>query len=523
MTTLERSSSSANAIQELTADLSGSPYFSHDMAPVPRAERRWDMKDIAVLWISLSACITTYMLASGLISGGMNWWQAVLTIFLANVIVLIPMILNAHAGTKYGIPFPVYCRAAFGIRGANVPALLRAFVACGWFGIQTWIGGDAIYTIMKLFFPSWGRLVSLPYIGINSVQLTCFLFFWLVNMWVVCRGIESIRLLLNIKAPLLLALGLILLAWAYFAAGGFGDMLSRPSQFDPGQPKAGGFWPFFILALTGNVSYWATLALNIPDFSRYARSQRDQVVGQVVGLPTTMGLYSFIGAAVTSAAFVIYKDMPPELMTKLWDPVFLLSQFKNPFVLIVAMLALCIATLATNIAANVVSPANDFAHLWPQRISFRLGGLITGLIGIAIQPWRLLENASVYIDKWLVGYSLLLGAVGGVLIADYIVIRRTRLDQAGLYRKEGPYWYSGGFNVRALIALVLGIAICVPGFLAAVGLFAIEGDHHSLPNLTKIPAIFGHIYNFAWFASFAVSFVVYVALMSLTSSNKNDV
>ena len=483
------------------------------MAPVPCAERRWSMKDIAVLWISMSACITTYMLASGLISGGMNWWQAVLTIFLGNVIVLIPMVLNAHAGTKYGIPFPVYCRASFGIRGANVPALLRALVACGWFGIQTWIGGDAIYTIMKLFLPSWGRLGSLPHIGINPAQLGCFLFFWMVNMWVVYKGIESIRLLLNIKAPLLLALGLILLAWAYFAAGGFGDMLSRPSQFDPGQPKAGGFWPYFILALTGNVSYWATLALNIPDFSRYARSQRDQVVGQVVGLPTTMGLYSFIGVAVTSAAFVIYKDLPPELMTKLWDPVFLLSQFKNPFVLIVAMLALCIATLATNIAANVVSPANDFAHLWPRHISFRIGGLITGLIGILIQPWRLLENASVYIDKWLVGYSLLLGAVGGVLIADYIVIRRTRLDQAGLYRKEGPYWYSGGFNLRALLALTLGIAICIPGFLAEVGFLAIEGDPHAPANLTQIPAIFGHIYNFAWFASFGVSFVVYVALM----------
>ncbi len=504
-----------DGIHELTADLSGSPYYSPDMAPVSRSGRRWGMKDIAVLWISMSACIPTYMLASGLIGEGMNWWQAVLTIFLGNAIVLVPMVLNAHAGTKYGIPFPVYCRASFGIRGANIPALLRALVACGWFGIQTWIGGEAIYAILEVFIPAWKTLPPIPHLGINAAQLGCFLFFWLINMFVIFKGIESIRILLNIKAPLLIGLGLVLLAWAYFAAGGFGDMLSRPSQFGPGQPKAGQFWGYFILALTANVSFWATLALNIPDFSRYARSQRDQVAGQAIGLPTTMGLYSFIGVAVTSAAFVIYKDLPAEQQAKLWNPTFLLTQFKNPVVLILAMVALCVATLATNIAANVVSPANDFAHLWPRRISFRIGGLITGIIGILIQPWRILENASIYIDKWLVGYSLLLGAVGGVLIADYIFIRRTQLDQAGLYKKDGPYWYSSGFNCLAIIALVLGIAICIPGFLAAVGFVALHGDVNAPANLTRIPDVFGHVYNFAWFASFGLSFVSYLLMMSV--------
>ena len=515
MTRPASESAAADGIHELTTDVSGSPYYSHDMAPVPRAGRRWGMKDIAVLWISMSACIPTYMLASSLIDQGMNWWQAVLTIFLANVIVLVPMVLNAHAGTKYGIPFPVYCRASFGIRGANIPALLRAFVACGWFGIQTWIGGAAIYAILHVFIPSWEKLEPIQHLGINAAQLGCFLFFWLINMFVIFKGIESIRILLNIKAPLLILLGLILLAWAYFAAGGFGDMLSRPSQFAPGQPKAGHFWGYFILALTGNVSFWATLALNIPDFSRYARSQRDQVAGQVVGLPTTMGLYSFIGVAVTSAAFIIYKDLPDDAKKNLWDPIFLLSQFKNPVVLVLAMVALVVATLATNIAANVVSPANDFAHLWPRRISFRIGGLITGIIGILIQPWHLLANASVYIDKWLVGYSLLLGAVGGVLIADYVFVRRTQLDQAGLYKKDGPYWYSGGFNVVAIVALLLGIAICLPGFIAAVGFVALQSDVKAPDGLIRIPDIFGHIYNFAWFASFGLSFVSYLLMMSL--------
>jgi NCS1 family nucleobase:cation symporter-1 len=494
-----------DGIQELTTDLTGSPYYSHDMAPVPRAGRRWGMRDMAVLWISMSACVPTYMLASGMIDQGMNWWQAVLTIFLGNMIVLVPMVLNAHAGTKYGIPFPVYCRASFGLLGANVPALLRALVACGWFGIQTWIGGWAIYKILVEFMPSWGNLPNIPVIDINAAQVGCFLFFWAINMWVIYKGIDSIRVLLNIKAPLLIGLGLALLLWAYYGANGFGPMLAKPSEFASGGAKAGEFWPFFFAALTANVGFWATLSLNIPDFSRYAYSQRDQVLGQALGLPTTMALFSFIGVAVTSAAFIIYADLPAESKKQLWDPVFLVSLFKNPVVLIVAMLALCIATLATNIAANVVSPANDFAHLWPRVISFRAGGFITGLIGILMQPWKLVADPSGYIYTWLVAYSALLGSVGGVLIADYFALRQTRLDLAGLYKKDGPYWYTGGFNPLALVALTLGIAPCVPGFLATVS-----------PGLKdSIPTIWIDLYHYAWFISFGVSFVLYILLMKL--------
>jgi NCS1 family nucleobase:cation symporter-1 len=348
---------------------------------------------------------------------------------------------------------------------------------------------------------------------VNAAQLGCFLAFWLINMAVVYKGIESIRLLLNIKAPLLIVLGLALLAWAYDAAGGFGEMLSQRSQFEPGMPREKEFWNTFLLGLTANVSYWATLALNIPDFSRYARSQRDQVLGQALGLPTTMAFYSFIGVAVTSAAMVIYKDLPQESLDKLWNPIFLLSLFKNPVVLVIAMIALALATLATNIAANVVSPANDFAHLWPRRISFQIGGLITGIIGILIRPWHLLANASVYLDKWLVGYSLLLGSVGGVLIADYIVLRRTRLDLAGLYRKDGPYWYVNGINPLALAALVVGMSLCVPGFLATLGVIWLDGDLKAPPGAETWPRVWGELYSYAWFTSFGASFVMYLGLM----------
>src|SRR4029077_7264800 len=318
------------------------------------------------------------------------------------------------------------------------------------------------YKIVAIYVPAWERLPVIAALDINAAQLACFLAFWSVNMAVIYLGIDSIRVLLNIKAPLLIALGLALLAWAYREAHGFGPMLSQPSQFDPGQPKAGQFWVFFFPALTAMIGFWATLALNIPDFSRYARSQRDQILGQAIGLPATMALYSCIGVAVTSATVTIYGE-------SIWDPVELLSRFRNPWVLSVAMVSLCLATLATNIAANVVSPANDFSHLWPRRISFRTGGFITGVLGILIQPWKLIADPSGYIFKWLVAYSSLLGAVGGVLIADYYVLRRTRLDLAALYRGHGPYWYAGGFNSVALIALALGIAPCVPGFLGTVG------------------------------------------------------
>src|SRR2546421_5753645 len=456
----------ADLTESQLAGLKQSTLFNDDLAPVPSTRRKWRAGSFAALWISMSACIPTYMLASSLVdtrSCGMNWWQAILTIFLGNLIVLIPMILNAHAGTRYGIPFPVYCRAAFGTTGANVPALLRALVACGWFGIQTWIGGNAIYKILGVFIPSLTAEAQATTLGINFPQFICFLFFWGINMLVFYKGIDCIRWLLNIKAPLLSLLGLLLLAWAYQKAGGFGPILSQPSAFAPGQPKSGQFLSYFFPALTGMIGFWATLSLNIPDFSRYAVSQRDQVLGQAPGLPLTMALYSFIGVAVTSATTIIYG-------TTIWDPVDVLTRFKNPVVLVVALLGLCIATLATNIAANVVSPANDFAHLAPRHISFRLGGLITGLIGVLMMPWKLVADPKGYIFVWLIAYSALLGPIGGILIADYYVCQRRQLNLVALYQRDGEYRFTNGFSFVALISLLLGILPSLPGFLIQVKL-----------------------------------------------------
>ncbi len=492
-----KSSLMTTTSQTLDHDFSTSPLYNPDLAPTTPSQRKWSIWSIAALWVSMSACIPTYQLASSLVTGGMNWYQAVLTIFLGNLIVLVPMVLNAHAGTKYGIPFPVYCRASFGTWGANLPALLRALVACGWFGIQAWIGGAALFQLIVVFIPSLKPPQHIGGLGITFAQFLAFMIFWLINMFVIYKGIDSIRILLNIKAPLLIILGLALLYWAYDRAGGFGPMLTQPSQFAPGQPKAGQFWSFFFPALTGMIGFWATLSLNIPDFTRYAKSQRDQILGQALGLPTTMALYSFIGVAVTSATIVIYGE-------KIWrtpsssSPA---SKTNPPSVL--AMFSICIATLATNIAANVVSPANDFAHLAPKKISFRIGGLITGIIGILMMPWKLIADPHGYIFTWLIAYSGLLGAIGGILICDYFLIRKTNLNLRALFDPTGEYAYTNGINYRAVTAFLLAIAPCVPGFL------------HTVNLIPSAPAFLDQIYTYSWFVTFGLAFAFYAILMMI--------
>jgi nucleobase:cation symporter-1, NCS1 family len=450
--------------------------YNRDLAPIPSERRTWGTYNYASLWVAMSVCIPTYMLASGLIAGGMSWKQAIGTILLGNLIVLVPMILNAHAGTKYGIPFPVYVRASFGVRGANIPAILRALVACGWFGIQCWIGGQAIYSMLRVLWPAAAAHSIAPWI--------CFSAFWLLNMVVIWRGIETIKFLEGIGAPFMLAVGLLLLWWITRKAGGLGPVLSTPSKFQ----TSGDFLHFFIPSLTGMVGFWATVALNIPDFTRYAKSQKAQMVGQALGLPTAMTLYSFIGVAVTSASAVIFGEA-------IWDPVSLLGRFNEPVVASIALVALLIATLNTNVAANVVSPSNDFSNLNPRLISFRTGGLITGIMGILMMPWKLLSDFQSYIFGWLVGYSGLLGPIAGIMIADYFVVRSRSLNPADLYRRGGAYEYANGFNYRALAALVLGVIVALVGLL--------------VPSLRWL-------YDYAWFVGFLVSAFAYTLLMGKT-------
>lgn len=477
---------------ELHDDVSHSPLWNEDLAPTPASRRTWSTYNIAALWIGMSVVITTYTLASGLMDQGMTWSQALITILLGNAIVLIPMILNAHAGTRYGISFPVLCRASFGVKGANIPAILRAIVACGWFGIQTWIGGLALDALITAIWPGWASL--------GAGKAIAFLAFWLLQVVIILRGTEGIKILESWSAPLLLGGGLALLLWAINNGGGLGNILAQSSKLQKTQAD---FWAIFPAALTANVGYWATLSLNIPDFTRYAKSQRSQALGQALGLPTTMTAFAFIGVAVTGATIVVFGKA-------IWDPIQLIAMIGSPAVIVFGALVVLAAQITTNMAANVVSPANDFSNLAPRKISYITGGLITAVAGIAMMPWKLYSDAAAYIFTWLIGYSSLMGALGGILIADYWVVRRQKLNLRDLFEVNGQYTYSNGINWRAVVALVLSILPVVPGFIRAA---LTPGG--VVPN----PTLFDHLYTYAWFVTFALSFVIYLLVMRKTGES----
>jgi len=472
---------------ELEEDVSDSPLWNRDLAPVPILKRNWTTYNYAALWISMAHCIPTYMLASSLIDLGMNWWQALMTILLGNTIVLAPILLNSHPGTKYGIPFPVFARASYGTVGSNLPAIMRALVACGWFGIQAWIGGEAVHTLLRILWPRWqtllGDKIQAPgfLAGHTPTEYISFLLFWLLNIYIIYRGMDLLRRVENWAAPFVLVMAAALMVWVLWKAKGLGAIVHGEDKFG----SFGAFWKVFIPSLTGMIGYWSTLSLNMPDFTRFSRSQRDQTIGQTVALPATMVVFAAMGVIITSASTIIFGRT-------IWDPVQLVGQFTQPVIVAVSMFTVVVATLSVNIAANVVSPANDFANAFPRVITFRLGGLITGLLGIIMQPWRLLADPSGYIFQWLGGYSGGLGSIAGVLIADYWLFRRKQLELADLYKVQGAYTYSGGWNWRAVAATLVGCGLAWGGLV--------------IPFMRPL-------YDYAWFVGLFASGGVYLALM----------
>jgi NCS1 family nucleobase:cation symporter-1 len=473
--------------------IADSPYANPELAPVPVAKRTWHTYNYAALWVGMSHNLPTYALAAGLIAIGMNAWQALITIALGNLIVLVPMLLNSHAGTKYGIPFPVFARAFYGVRGANVAALLRAFIACGWFGIQTWIGGEGIYEIMgKLAGNGWlhaGQLLGQPW----TLWLS-FAVFWVIQVGIIWRGMDTLRRFENWAAPFVLVVFVALLIWILGKAGGFGPLLSQPGSLGWGSA----FWKVFPPSLMAMIAFWSTLSLNMPDFTRFARSQRGQRTGQILGLPTTMTFFSVLSILITSGTIAVYGSA-------IWDPIQLSAKFANPAVVILGLVTVLVATVSVNVAANVVSPSYDFSNAAPRWVSFRTGGIITGVVAVLMQPWRLLSNPHVYIFVWLGFYGGLIGAVAGVLVAGYWVIRRTRLDLVDLYRAGGGrYWFTGGWNVPAVVATVLGALLAVGGAYSAPGQGPFPADG-LIPMLKPL-------YDYSWAVGFLAGFVVYLVL-----------
>ena len=476
--------------------------WNRDLAPTPAHRRTWCWYHYGALWLGMVMCVPAYTLAAGLVSEGMSGYQAIATVTLGNLIVLVPMLLIGQPGAKYGIPYAVLARCSFGTTGARLPAMLRALVACGWYGIQSWFGGLMIYALLGVLVGHPLAGPTVPLLGIDAGQGACFLAFWLIQFYFIVHGIESIRRLETYTAPIKLVICVMLLLWAYHAAGGFGPLVHRSSEFAPGGPRAGRFYSVFWPSLTAMIGFWSTLALNIPDFTRFARSQRDQVVGQAIGLPAPMGMLAALAVFVTSATVVIYGKA-------IWDPVTLAGRMKGAAVLL-ALLVLLIDTVSVNLAANLVGPAFDFSSLSPKRISYRTGGYITAVIAVAMMPWKILSSTHGYIFTWLVGYSALLGAVAGILIVDYYHVRRRAIDVQGLYREQGRYYYRGGWNLTAVSAFVLGILPCLPGFV-----------HASLPSaLPHLMPVFKSLYSYAWFVALGLAAAAYAAGMWLTGGTR---
>jgi cytosine/uracil/thiamine/allantoin permease len=555
-------------IIELNEDVSASPLYSEDLAPVPPSKRTWTQWDLAAAWVGMAVCIPTYLLASYMIKDGMTWLETLFVIFLGNLIITVPMVLNGHAGVKYGIPFPVVGRAAFGTKGIHIASTVRGIVACGWFGIQTWVGGLAIYSI-------WNALTGNADPGtLDFAKFVAFGISWLLNFYFIWNGTESIKWLEEYSAPILIAIGIALIAWGAYQAKGFGIVLRQSHQLAKqtayfsedngmsflnlspvtdrnGQPKANelrlrppggaeGEWgpmpesgqlqvsvaakegyavqfrdtrtnpektsswitvapqakpPLaglprvwrYLMWLTVMVGFWATMAISIADITRYTDSQRSQVRGQFIGLPGTMALYSFVGIFVTCAALINFSDVLAAEDAP-WDPVSLLARFQSPVVVIIAQIFMIIATLSTNIAANVIAPANAFSNLAPKRISFRTGGIITAIIGIIICPWWLMDE----ISGLLILVSSFLGPVLGILVCDYFVINKKELKLDELFKTNGVYAFGNGFNNAALIALVAGVAVALIGYF--------------VPSLS-------FLYTLSWFTGFGVAFAVYALLM----------
>ncbi|QIS19543.1 NCS1 family nucleobase:cation symporter-1 [Nocardia terpenica] len=476
-----------------------------DLLPVPIARRRWTTYNFMALWVGMAHNVASWTLASGLIAVGMNWVQAVGTIAVANLIVLVPMLLTGHVGTKYGIPFPVFARASFGVRGANLPALIRAAVACAWFGIQSWIGGEAIFVLAgKLLGENWSRAGLFG--GFPWTQWLSFTLFWLLEVAIIMRGMEALRRFENWAAPLVIVGAVVLLIWIAVKAGGVGSLVSEPSKLGWGH----GFWKVFFPSLMGVIGSWSTLSLNMPDFTRFGDSQRAQIRGQALGLPTTMTLFAVLAVLVTSGTQAVYG-------APIWNPVQVAAKMDSVVGTLFALIIVLVATLSVNIPANIVSSAYDLSNLVPQFVGFRTGALITCVVGVVIMPWKLIADPHTYIYTWLNTVGGLLGTVAGVLIADYWLARRTRLVVADLYRRSGRYWYACGWNWRAVLALVVG------GLLAVGGSYSTTSDgieQGPFPPGGLIPAL-QPLADYGWAVGLSSALLIYLLLVRLGTRQQN--
>ncbi|KAJ0988529.1 hypothetical protein J5N97_006885 [Dioscorea zingiberensis] len=464
----------------------------HHLQPTTPAQRTSTAWDMASLWISLVLDVPSYYIAGSLVEQGMAWWQGIIVVISAKILLLFPLILTSHPGTRYGIPFPVLARSSFGIHGAHLPSFLRTLVACGWLGIDTWIGAQGICLLLPHSIKDWTIAQQLPWLGTSPAEFLSYLLFSVVQLALSWNGMQGIKKMERYSAPILVLLMTLLLIWSYLKAGGFGPMLSQPSKLSSSE-----FWYLFFPSITANIGNLAAIALSIPDFTRYARSQRDQVLGQL-GLPVFMGCFAFIGLAVTSSTTLIFGYA-------ISNPITLLSKINNnSFTMIFFIPAITLVIVTTNIPANMVAPANFFVSLNPKLFTFRKAALLTSVLGIAFQPWKIFGSTDSFVYTWLISYSVIMGPLSGIVLTDYYFVNRMRLNLDELYSLDanGRYYYYKGWNLVAVGSFVIAVVPIVPGFLHKVGI------------LKTLPETLIFMYSVGWFFGFFTGSFMY-GLLSL--------
>jgi NCS1 family nucleobase:cation symporter-1 len=455
---------------------------SPDLRPIPPEARTWQWRSLASVWAGIVFCVPSYLLSCGMLEHGMGWWQAVLVVLAGNLVLWIPMVMIGHAGTRYGIAYPVLLRASFGTLGARLPVLLRTAVAVGWFGVQTSVGGFAIYHLLNLMLGGLLEGSALPLVGVSFWQLNCFLGFWLLQVWFLRRwGMDGVHKLAWYGAPALLAAGLLLVLWAWVQADGFASILSSTSRFADGQSMHGQAMDVFPPLLAQMVALWMLLAINIPDYTRYVRDQGQQLLGQFVGLPLGIAFFSLVGVTVPFATVDIFNAEEIAAATGaaaaagaaaavgISDPLEVIG-LMGGFARVLGLLALVLAAFTTNLFAHLVPASTGLVALRPQQLDFSKAATVAACAALLLLPWRIVEWSGGTVFIWLAGLGAMLSPVVGILIADYFLLRRRQLDVAALYQHPGPYSYFRGWSLTALFALLVGNLLAVPGFLMSIDL-----------------------------------------------------
>ena len=471
-----------------TIDNASPRLYNEDLAPA--RERNWGAFSIFNVWTSDVHSLWGYYLAASLFLICGNFVNFILAIGVGSLVIFLLMTLVGFAGVKTGVPYPVLARASFGTFGANLPALVRAVVACFWYGAQTSAASGAIVALLTRSSAIAEFNRSSHLLGHTSLETICFIVVWALQLLIIQHGMETVRRFQDFAGPAVWVMMLILAIYLSIKAGGisFGSEIPRDvlikKTADAGIPFEPGSFAALAAVSATWITYFAALYLNFCDFSRFAPDKRAVWIGNIWGLPVNLILFSFVAGITTTAAYAVYHEA-------LLHPDEISARFDNLFLALLAALTFAVATLGINVVANFVSPAFDFANVFPSMIDFKKGGYIAALIALVLYPFAPWEgSAATFVG--VIGSTM--GPVFGVILVDYYLIRNGEIDVPELYREEGAYRYTNGWNSNAVAAAAVGAVFS-----------------SVLPNFTNVLPSWWGVYG--WFFGVAIGGAVYYALV----------